>query len=189
MTTLPALVLLGLLGAAPIPAQTATPTPAVPAASIPAATPEPRDPWAPLRPLLGDWVGEPAGRSVEPVASLASFDLELGGALLVRRHRAEMPPLAGETSGAVHEDLLVIWPEEGAWRATYWDNEGHVIQYRVKAGPASVTFDSEPGPGPRFRLEYRIRVDGGQAITFSVAPPGAELKVYLSGGAHRRGAR
>jgi hypothetical protein len=158
------------------------PAPATPAAPATAPT----DPWAPLRPLLGEWVGEPAGRPVEPVSSIASFDLQLGGTLLVRRHRAQLPPLAGETAGAIHEDLMVIWPEGGAWRATYWDNEGHVIQYRVTATAAGIAFDSEPGPGPRFRLEYRPRADGGQVITFSVAPPGGELKPYVSGGAHRR---
>jgi hypothetical protein len=157
------------------------------AAPAPAArAPAPADPWAPLRPLLGEWAGEPAGRAVEPISSVFTFDLQLGDTLLVRRHRAQMPPLDGQATGVVHEDLLVTWPEGRAWRATYWDNEGHVIQYRVTAGAAGIAFESEPGPGPRFRLEYRPRADGGQAITFLVAPPGGELKVYLSGGAHRR---
>jgi hypothetical protein len=81
---------------------------------------------------------------------------------------------------------MVIWPEASGFRATYWDNERHLIRYTVSFADGAIVFDSEPGPGPRFRLEYRPRPDGGQNITFSFAPPGGELKPYASGGAHRK---
>jgi hypothetical protein len=178
-----ALALLGALLLPPgAPAQAPIAVPP-PAATAPAA---PADPWAPLRPLLGEWVGEPSNREIEPVVSAAIFELQLQDSVMVRRHRAVLPTPAGETNPPVHDDLMVIWAERDAFHATYWDSEGHVIHYRVTAAAGAVTFDSEPGPGPRFRLEYRPRPDGGQAITFSVAPPGGALKPYVSGGAHRR---
>jgi hypothetical protein len=157
---------------------------ALPAAAL--AAPPAADPWGAVRPLLGEWVGEPSGRPGDPVSSTFAFELQLDGGVLVRRHRSVLPPSAGAGPGATHEDLLVAWPEGGGLRAAYWDNEGHVIHYRVTAEGGTVRFDSEPGPGPRFRLEYALRPDGGLAITFSAAPPGGELKTYLAGGAHRR---
>ncbi len=131
-------------------------------------------------------MGEPSGRPGEPLSSAAAFELQLKDGILVRRHVAQLPARAAGAPSTVHEDLLVIWPDGDGFRATSWDNEGHVIAYVVKATAEAVVFDTEPGAPRRFRLEYRFRPDGGQAITFSFARPGGELTPYTSGGAHRR---
>jgi hypothetical protein len=170
-----ALVVSALLAAPP------APSPAAPVA--PAA-----DPLAPFAPLLGEWDGEPTGQPGAPVRARASFTRELDGKVVVRRNRVEYPPAAGGGAGAVHEDLLVIGPEGGALRATYWDNEGHVIRYAVSAAGGAVTFESEAGPGPRFRLAYQPLPDGRWSVTFSMAPPGGEFRP-LQAGTMRRPAR
>jgi hypothetical protein len=160
-------------------------------AAPPSTTPAPggaapADPWGLLLPLVGDWVAEPTGKPGEPASGTASFAFDLDGQVLIRKNHAHLEPRAGEPSGAVHDDLLVIAREGGGLRATYWDNEGHVIRYTVTATPERITLESEPGPGPRFRLTYQPRLDGKVAVTFSMAPPGGELKPYQSGVMRRR---
>ena len=185
MNTLPALLLAAALGASPAPAPAAGPNPA--AATTPAVAPVAADPWAAFRPLLGEWVGEPSGQPGEPAGATASFTLELDGQVLVRRNHVQFPPRAGEAAGAVHDDLLVIAREGSALRATFWDNEGHVIRYQVTGAAGAITLESEPGPGPRFRLAYRPLPEGRYAVAFSIAaPPGGEYRLYQSGVMRRR---
>jgi len=195
MSTFPALLLAAALGAtpaatpAPAPAATGAPTagPAPTTAPTPVAGPAATDPWAAFRPLLGEWVAEPSGQPGEPSHATASFTLELGDQVLVRRNHVQLPPRAGEATGPVHEDLLVIAREGSGLRATYWDNEGHVIRYQVTGEAGATSFDSEPGPGPRFRLGYRPLPEGRYSVTFSIAaPPGGEFRLYQSGVMRRR---
>jgi hypothetical protein len=187
MTTLPALLLAALVATpAPSPAPAPTPPPAATPAQAPAPTPTAApaaaDPWAAFRPLLGEWVAEPSGQPGAPTRADASFTLALDGQVLVRRNHVQFPPKAGEATGSVHDDLLVIAREGSGLRATYWDNEGHVIRYKVSGAAGAVTLESEPGPGPRFRLDYRPLPEGRYAVDFSIAaPPGGEFRLYQSG--------
>jgi hypothetical protein len=150
-----------------------------------AATP---DPWARLRFLLGEWSGTGTG---EPGlgSGAATFALELDGKILVRRSRADYPATA--TAAAIaHRDLLIVYPgaSDSLLSAIYFDNEGHVIQYRVLA-PAPggrAIFDSDgPASGPRFRLTCDSTPDGGLEVGFATAPPGGELKGHVGGVLHR----
>jgi hypothetical protein len=142
------------------------------------------DPWARVRFLLGEWSGTGTG---EPGlgSGAATFALELDGKILVRHSRADYPATA--TAEAIaHRDLLVVYPGtcDSLFRAIYFDNEGHVIQYRVLAPAAGgrVIFDSEgPESGPRFRLTCESRADGGLEVAFSTAPPGGELSRHVGG--------
>jgi hypothetical protein len=146
----------------------------VPAAVSAQPAPPPKPDWAPFSFLLGDWRGEGKEGSGE-----FSLGPELGGRVLVRHHAA--------TVGATkHEDLMVVYPEGSAFRADYWDNEGHTIHYRVATGEGQAVFTSEEGPGPRFRLTYRKNPDATLKIVFDIAPPGGEWKTYLEGSAHRK---
>jgi len=142
------------------------------------------DPWTRLRFLLGEWSG--TGTGAPGVGSGgASFALELDGKILVRHSRADYPATA--TAAAIaHRDLLVIYPGtcDSLFRAIYFDNEGHVIQYRVlvPAPGGRAIFDSEgPGVGPRFRLTCEATADGGLEVGFSTAPPGGELTRHVGG--------
>ena len=151
---------------------------------IPSASP---DPLAGLAFLVGEWTT--TGGGGEPgQATRGGFTLrpELGGAVLVRRNRAEYAPRPGQARGVVHEDLMVIHPEGAALKATYFDNEGHVIRYAVTAAAGRATFESEPGPGPRFRLVYERKGEDEVAIVLLVAPPGKEFQPYVTGTARRK---
>jgi hypothetical protein len=150
------------------------------------------DPWARWRFLLGEWTSVGLG---DPNAGSggSKFALELDGKILVRHNRADYPAQPDRPAVA-HRDLLIVYPGtcDSLFRASYFDNEGHVIQYRVlvPAVGGRAIFDSEgPEPGPRFRLTYETQADGGVAVVFFTGSPGSELKRYVSGTLRRTGAK
>jgi hypothetical protein len=147
------------------------------------------DPWADLRFLMGEWEGENVGAGPKGSFTLAP---DLDGKVLIRKNRAEIPA-QGNRPAAVHEDLMVIYPETGGkgTKAIYFDNEGHVIQYAmsVASDKRSVTFLSEASaPGPRFRLSYIREQPDLVGIRFEIAPPGgpATFRTYLEGKVKKR---
>ena len=128
--------------------------------------------------LLGKWTGM-AGEKDTPLGAGQggfSFQTELNGKIMVRHNQAAY------TSGARHEDLMVIYPDapDDKPHAIYFDSEGHVIRYILTFPSANnVVFESEASqPGPRYRLSYWLN---GAALDgkFEVAPPGADYKTYL----------
>ena len=103
--------------------------------------------------------------------------------------RAELPA-AKERPSPSHEDLLVLYPEAGALRADYFDNEGHVIHYRATMANdgKNATFVSEPAPGaPRFRLSYALLAEDRVRVRFEIAPAGQPdgFKTYVEGTVRR----
>jgi hypothetical protein len=137
----------------------------------PVAGPE----WDSLRPLLGTWKGSDPAKHSTGGFTLAP---DLGGKVLVRRSTNDSPQ-------GHHEDLMVI--EEGGKRATYWDNEGHVIAYAIAAFPEHVEFLSDEIAGkPRFKLTYDVTAPDELAIDFAIELPGAgEFQHYTGGTVHR----
>ncbi|MFB3922395.1 MAG: hypothetical protein ACE145_11775 [Terriglobia bacterium] len=147
--------------------------------------------WDPWRFLLGEWVGEGEGQPGQGIGKF-SFALDLQGRILVRKNRADYPATR-ERPAYSHEDLMVIYqgPSPSSTRAIYFDNEGHVIQYRVTVSTDgnSVTFLSDPSPSaPRFRLTYTKGKSGGLKILFEIAPPGKPdvFSPYIEATASRR---
>lgn len=138
--------------------------------------------------LVGEWTGEaPAGTSTGRCA----FRFELGGHILLRTNHAELPAAANRPGGA-HDDLMVIYPgPSGAQaHATYWDNEGHVIEYSASwsADGNTLTFLSKPGAGPQFRLTYKRLDTDSLSVSFDMAAPGqaGTFKPYTSGRIRRQ---
>jgi hypothetical protein len=149
------------------------------------------DPWAAFRFLIGDWVGEGDGT---PAKGSGGFSLkpELDGKILVRKNRAEYPA-AGTKPATVHEDLMVIQiDKKDGPQATYWDNEGHVIQYGItpSADGNSLVFLSTAVAGqPRFRLTYAKAEKQSVTIKFEIATPDKpdDFKTYINAKANRKG--
>lgn len=139
------------------------------------------DPFAPVRFLAGEWIGEGEGKPGS-AAGGASFHFELEGKALVRRSRADYPAANGRPASR-HEDLMTVFEEGGQLRALYLDNEGHVIRYLVNPAPGGAVFTSEPAPGPRFRLSYLQKSDSVVVLRFEIAPPGRPeaFSTYLEG--------
>jgi hypothetical protein len=147
------------------------------------------DPWGDFRFLIGAWVSD--GR---PEEGSGSFTLEpdLGGKVLVRRNVANLPAAKGRPA-AKHEDLMIVYrePSGQTFRASYFDSEGHIIQYSVSSLPDKkglVFVSNSDGSGPRFRLTYTKGEGDKVAVNFEIAPPGKadEFKTYLKGTVRRK---
>src|SRR4051812_18176057 len=99
--------------------------------------------------LIGEWeaVDTPPGES-----GTFSFTLAVQDHVIVRTNQATYAATA-ERPASRHDDLLVIYGERGSLRADYFDSEGHVIRYAVRAQNANaVVFVSDPSPNePRYR--------------------------------------
>ncbi len=159
-------------------------------ALLPAQAPQPQasDPYAAVRFLAGDWVGEGSGDPGKGSGEF-SFRFELEGRTLVRRSWASYPAQNGRAA-IRHEDLMTLFPEDGGLKALYVDNEGHVIHYAARAlpGGAGVEFLSPAGRGPVFRLTYRPQGADVVTVSFAIAPPDKPeaFTTYVEGVSRRK---
>ena len=143
--------------------------------------------WKPFQFVMGDWVGAGAGKPGEATGGF-SLKPDLGDKILVRRNLNQYPDRDGGAR-VTHEDLMVIYPAQGGspFRAEYFDNEGHVIHYKVTIGENRLEFLSDgPAAGPRFRLTYERKPDDTVGIDFAIAPPNQEFHPYLTGTVKRK---
>ena len=149
-----------------------------------------RPDWSPFAYLLGEWVAEGGGTPGEGVGTF-SLTQDLQQSVLIRKSHVDYPAVAGRPAFA-HDDLMIIYPEDrGAFQAHYFDNEGHVIHYRIRfSSPAdSVIMVSDAVPGaPGFRFTYVKCADETLKSIFEIAPPGkpGTFAKYVEGVAHRR---
>lgn len=152
--------------------------------ALPAAaqnTPPPPD-WGPWAALEGSWVAEGAssGQPGQATSGGFTFEFQLDKHIFVRRNFARYP-------GFRHDDLAVMTPR----RATYWDNEGHAIEYAVESldDGKTLRWVSAPAAGaPRFRFTYRRLSAARLAVVFEMAPPGQPeaFKVYTEATVRRQ---
>ena len=138
--------------------------------------------WTKLDFMLGKWVGV-AGEKETPLGAGQggfSFEFDLSKKVIVRKNHAEYD------KGVKHDDLMVVYMEQGSPRAIYFDSEGHTIRYNV-AFPSNdqVVFESDgTQPGPKYRLLYWMEKSVMKG-KFEVAA-GGEFKTYLSWGSVRQ---
>ncbi len=142
--------------------------------------------WTRWNWLIGTWDGSGSGKPGEG-GGWFSLAPDLDHQVLVRKSHSEYPAANGRPS-AVHDDLMVVYQESGAWRADYWDNEGHVIRYVAELSARQAVFTSIRRPDtPGFRLTYELEPNGEVSVVFAMAAPGSEdFKTYVSGTVHRR---
>ena len=102
--------------------------------------------WAPLAFLIGEWVGEGGGGPGQGTGEF-SFQLDLGGAILIRRNVSDYPATKDKPAYS-HTDLMII---DSTLRANYFDDEGHTIHYTVEpsANGNGVQFLSEAASSHR----------------------------------------
>ncbi len=147
--------------------------------------PRPADPWQPLQFLMGEWTAEGSGDPGQGSGSF-SFRYDLDKKIVVRLNRSDYPATKDRPAFS-HGDLMVIYPDakQSGFRAIYFDNEGHVIEYQVNSpSDGTVEMVSEAAQdSPRFRLTYTKSDGGSLNIKFEIAPPGHPdaFKTYLEG--------
>jgi hypothetical protein len=146
--------------------------------------------WADWDFLIGHWPAVQGG-GVPGQASSGSFSVlaNLDGKILAQRSHSEYPAANGRPA-TIHDDLMIIYPEAGATKATYFDNEGHVIHYdaTLSADKKKVVFLSEKtANAPQFRLTYEDAGPAALKITFEIAPPDkpGQFSKYVEGTVHR----
>jgi hypothetical protein len=142
-------------------------------------------PWTAWEPLVGEWIGEGEGKPGAGTGGF-TFELEVQGRVLVRRNRAEYPAAQGRPAFR-HDDLMVLWNAPDGTRASYWDSEGHVIDYRCNAAPRAWTCETRD-VSPGFRLEYTLVDPGRLKIQFAISQTGKpqDLKTYIIATAQRK---
>ncbi len=122
--------------------------------------------WGPLQFLVGEWVGESgSGQPGQSSAGSFSFTTDLQETVLIRKSFAEY--LAAEGRPAFrHEDLTIVYrdSETKQYRATYWDNEGHVIQYGIKPAPDVAMTSEGPATALPFDLQQRGQGPGEDQV-------------------------
>jgi hypothetical protein len=147
--------------------------------------------WEPLNFLAGEWSGEGAGKPGQGIGDMA-VTWDLGQHVLTIKGRSEYPATKDHPA-FVHSSLMITYkdPSEQKLRATYFDSEGHVIQYAVEKSenPHTIRFVSEASPSsPRFRLTYTDTGDNALAVKFETAPPGKPdaFATYVEGKVRRK---
>lgn len=143
--------------------------------------------------LLGDWVAEGGGGPGQGTGGF-SFASDLQGTILIRKNYAEY---AGTKDKATyrHDDLMVVYkdPNSKQLRATFFDNEGHVINYGVHSdtnGNAIEFLSDMATSSPRYRLTYQKTGADTLKLRFEIAPAATPdlFKTYIEASARRKAA-
>ncbi len=123
--------------------------------------------------MLGSTSSSAVGRGPGTGSGATSFEREVQRHVIVRHNSAKYPATA-TTPAYSHDDLMVIYFDGASIRADYYDSEGHIARYAVRtpaAGTAVFVSDVVSG-APRYRLTYKLAVDGTVAGAFEIAPAG-----------------
>jgi hypothetical protein len=145
--------------------------------------------WDAFQFLVGEWVGEGGGNPGVGTGGF-TFTFDLQKTVLVRKNYADYPATKDRPAFS-HSDLMIIYTEGNGFRAVYFDNEQHVINYSVSFSKdsTSVVFVSDVIPGaPRFRLTNTKEGTESVKITFEIAPPGQPeaFTRYIDASARRK---
>lgn len=145
--------------------------------------------WNAFKFLMGEWIGEGTGMPGEGTGGF-TFSPDLQNTILVRKNYADYPATK-ERPAFRHDDLMIVYQDGGKTRATYYDNEQHVINYSVtfSGDSNSVIFVSDPSPSaPRFRLTNKKAGKNKISIVFEIAPPGNPdaFSRYIEASARRK---
>lgn len=113
--------------------------------------------FKPIEFLFGNWIAQGGGASAGQGSGGFSFEPQINKQIVIRKNFAEYT--AGPEAGTRHDDLMIIFNENDSLHAIYFDSEGHVIRYAVKApSPDVAVFESDATkPGPKYRLTYSLR--------------------------------
>jgi hypothetical protein len=143
--------------------------------------------WKPLDFLIGTWEARTQGGSAGASGSgTYEFRLDLRAHVL-SRFSSTTGCKGPADYNCEHSDLMYVYPAGQSYKAVYFDNEGHVIQYDVTTpSPQTAVFLSSPdAPGPQFRLVYE-RKGATMSGKFQMRMPGQpDFRSYLEWSGNR----
>lgn len=145
--------------------------------------------WSKWKYLAGNWEGVGTGKPGEGTGYF-SFKFELDSNVLIRKNHAEYPATDTRPE-TIHDDMLIIYSDTSGnpGKALYFDNEGHIIKYKIEYFDISIIMTSISDPGSyRFRLTYVPVDDKTVSIKFEMADPKSPDKffTYLEGKAIKK---
>jgi hypothetical protein len=130
-------------------------------------------PWKSLQFLIGTWEAKAQGGTAgASVLGTYTFRTELSDHILARHS----------------SNLYVYQNGDGAYKAIYFDSEGHAIHYDVTtpAENSAVFLSGSSQSGPQFRLTYELK-NSVMYGKFQMRMPGqAEFKSYLEWGGAKK---
>ena len=143
-------------------------------------TGQPKEKWDKWDFLSGTWIGEGSGQPGQGGGTF-TFSYDLDQNILIRKSHTEFPAANGRPA-SVHDDIMVVYPESGGFNSVYFDNESHVINYKVTFSEHSVVLTSEKkGNMPVFRLTYEPLDDNTVNVKFEMSQDGEKFMTYLEG--------
>lgn len=137
--------------------------------------------------LIGDWIGEGNGAPRQGTGWFSSYP-DLDGKILLRKSHSEYPATENKPE-IIHNDLMVVYLDDSNSpnKASYFDNEGHTINYMISCSGTSIVFTSiKTQKAPIFRLTY-IPLDKETVdVKFEMSKDGAKFLTYTEGKCKRK---
>src|SRR5262245_10043034 len=149
-------------------------------------TAPPLDPWKPLRPLEGTWLGSSEGKTGEAVVE-RWYEFVMAGRFMHARNKIKYKPQEKNPKGEPHEDWSMFSYDHarGQLILRQFHIEGFVHEYvldSVSPDGKTLVFISESienlAPGGRARLTYHFLGDGELEETFETAGANQEFEIF-----------
>jgi hypothetical protein len=132
--------------------------------------------------LIGEWKDIVSRQSGNESITF-SFVFDLDKKVIVRKsNRKYIDKTDGEKT--IHQDLTIIYPDQSGKpdRAICFDNEGHIINYKVTFEGKSVIFKNyDRGNSPVYRLTYIRTGDETISRKFEFSRDGENFTTYEEG--------
>jgi hypothetical protein len=138
--------------------------------------------WSNWSWLIGEWKGEGSGQPGTGGGTF-SFQTDLDGKILVRKSHSEYPA-QGTLPATIHDDLMIVSLDYtgNPTKASYYDNEGHTINYSITYASNTVVLLSEKIPNvPTFRLTYTLLDNQTVNTKFEMSQDGEKFMTYIEG--------
>lgn len=131
--------------------------------------------------LSGEWQGEGSGIPGEGNGTF-SFIFDLDNNILVRKSHSEYSTGDFKRKN-IRDDLMIVYNGgNNKYKAIFFDNEGHIINYNIALLDSSIVFTSEPVAGsPVFRLIYEKINPDIVNTKFEMSRDGLNFMTYVEG--------
>ena len=110
--------------------------------------------------LIGDWKDGGSSQAGNESTTF-SFTFDLDKKIIVRKSNTQYSDKKANQK-SIRQDLMIIYPDQSGKsdKAICFDNEGHIINYRISFEGKSIIFlNYDKGNSPVYRLTY-TRLDG-----------------------------
>jgi hypothetical protein len=129
--------------------------------------------------LIGEWKDNGSHQPGQ-ASNTFTFTYDLDRKIIVRKTNSSQPDITGKYN-FMHEDLMIIYPDQTGKpdKAIYFDNEGHIINYKISFEGKSIVFKNfDRGNSPVYRLTYTRMDNGTISRKFELSRDGELFNTY-----------